>query len=54
MCNIFVHSALAWFALGQKLNGDAIGAAGRLNTPNDYLCWEILIHPAKKQKKGKK
>ena len=40
MCNIFVHTALAWFALGQKLIGGAIGAAGRLDAPNDYLCRE--------------
>ena len=34
ICNIFVHTALAWFALGQKLIRDAIGAAGRLDAPN--------------------
>ena len=40
MCNIFVHTALAWFVLGQKLIGGAIGGAGRLDAPNDYLCRE--------------
>ena len=53
ICKIFVHTALAWFALGQKLIRDAIGAVGRLDTPNATEYKKGYSFIQHKNKKGK-